>query len=44
MQIYGCIAAYIYYKKKNDEERYKIFYNIEHEDQTLKDKAMINFQ
>ena len=43
LQIYGGIAGYIYYKKYNEEERLKVFYNIEQEDAKLKNNLMIEY-
>ena len=43
IQIYGGIGGYIYYKKINEEERLKIFYNIEQEDAQLKNRVLENY-
>ena len=43
IQIYGGIAAFIYYSKKKEEEGLKIFYNIEHEDQKLKNRITVDY-
>ena len=43
IQIYGGIGGYIYYRKYNEEERLKIFYNIEQEDAKLKNNLMIEY-
>ena len=43
IQIYGGIGGYIYYKKYNEEEKLKIFYNIEHEDAVLKNKVLADY-
>ena len=43
IQIYGGIAAFIYYSKKKEEEGLRIFYNIEHEDQNLKNRISVDY-
>ena len=43
IQLYGAIGGYIYYKKYNEEEKLKIFYNIEQEDQKLKNRVMVDY-
>ena len=43
LQIYGAIAGYIYYRKYNEEEKLKIFYNIEQEDTKLKNRVMVDY-
>ena len=43
IQIYGGIGGYIYYKKYNEEERLKIYYNIEQEDAKLKNRLKVDY-
>ena len=37
------MVAFIYYSKKKEEEGLRIFYNIEHEDQNLKNRIAVDY-